>query len=340
MDPLLNILKRLSECNVEYVLIGGMAAIAHGANVVTHDVDVCTTFDDVNLRRILEAVTPLDPRLRHRPDKMRLPLDPERLQGLKNLYLDTTLGKLDLLGEVPEVATYAEVVSRAVEMDVGGLVCRVIDIDTLMAAKRVANRERDHTALRHLAAVKKRREESGVNCSKDEQRAILERIGRDLEEMQAQCESMQHNWWRQLLGHRLEEIQQSRETALRCLNDPDPNIRRGVLALLASYWPPDPAQDDLYRRIISSDPHMGARAAAVSCLSTLHSGSSHQDVCKLLAGLVKDESNSRDLRAVAYRGLFKIQGLEITHKLSLALLNCENGLPEEVDWAFVDSFLV
>jgi hypothetical protein len=187
--------------------------------------------------------------------------------------------------------------------------------------------------------VKKRREESAVNSIEDEQRAIVERTEKRLDQIHAEIESMHHTWWRQLLGHRLEEIQQSRETALLCLADPDPNIRRGVLALLASYWPPDPAQDDLYRRIISSDPHMGARAAAVSCLSTLHSASSHQDVCKLLAGLIKDESNSRDLRAVAYRGLFKIQGREISNELSLALLNCENGLPREVDWAFVDSFL-
>jgi hypothetical protein len=153
MDSLLQILKRLTECKVDYVLIGGMAAVAHGSPVITQDVDVCTSFDEANLVKILAALRPLDPRIRDRPDKMRLPEDIERLEGLKNLYLVTTLGKIDLLGELPGIGPYAEIRGRSVEMDVGGFCVRVLDLETLIAAKKVANRDKDRIAVRHLEAI-------------------------------------------------------------------------------------------------------------------------------------------------------------------------------------------
>jgi predicted nucleotidyltransferase len=157
MDPLLQMIRRLTEFRVKFVVIGGMAAIAYGSPLITMDADVCTTFDDENLPRILDALRELDPRIRDRPDKMRLPLDPARLRGLKNLYLITSLGKLDLLGEVPDVATFDQAYATSVEIDLGGFRCRVLDLDTLIAAKRVANRDKDRLALRHLEVIRQRR---------------------------------------------------------------------------------------------------------------------------------------------------------------------------------------
>ena len=107
MDPLLQILRRLTECGAEYVLIGGMAAIAHGSPMMTQDADICTTFEEANLVKILAALRPLDPRIRDRPDKMRLPEDIERLEGLKNLSLPlwvrlTCWGSCRGLGPTPK----------------------------------------------------------------------------------------------------------------------------------------------------------------------------------------------------------------------------------------------
>ena len=61
---------------------------------------------------------------------------------------------MDVLGEVPEVRDYAELLSKSVEMDFEGMRCRVIDIDTLIAAKRAANRPKDHRAIRDPEAIK------------------------------------------------------------------------------------------------------------------------------------------------------------------------------------------
>ena len=55
------ILKRLSEHGVEYVLIGGFAAMGHGCMIVTQDVDVCAPLVRPNLDKMIEALRDLHP---------------------------------------------------------------------------------------------------------------------------------------------------------------------------------------------------------------------------------------------------------------------------------------
>jgi predicted nucleotidyltransferase len=160
MDPLIQILKRLNDNGVDFVLIGGMAAIAHGSPLLTRDVDVCVLFSDENVVRMLDAFRGIRPRLRHRPDRMPLPDDPERLHGLKNPYLETDLGNIDLLGELPGVCSAEELKDQTVTMDVGGFTCRVLDLETLIKAKTVAGRPRDKLAVMHLEAIRKMRQQN------------------------------------------------------------------------------------------------------------------------------------------------------------------------------------
>lgn len=85
---------------------------------------------------------------------MPLPDDPQRLRGVKNLYLLTDLGLVDLLGELPGIGSFDDLRERTVKMDVGGFHCRVLDLDTLIAAKRAAGRGKDMVGVRHLEVIK------------------------------------------------------------------------------------------------------------------------------------------------------------------------------------------
>ena len=163
MDPLFQILKRLSDHGAEYVLIGGMAAIVLGSPMVTRDIDVCSPMTDENLDRIHAALQGINPRFRFRPDKMRLFDDPARIHGFKNLNLTTDLGVIDILGEVSGIGTYADLAGRTVQVEIEGLTVRVIDLDTLIAAKRAAGRDKDRIAVYHLEAIKKARERGGAS---------------------------------------------------------------------------------------------------------------------------------------------------------------------------------
>ena len=86
----------------------------------------------------------------------RLPDDPARLKGFSNLYLTTDLGQLDILDEIPAVGGYTEVAQHTVTVDVGGVSCRVLDIDALIQAKRALGRPRDVQAATELDAIRDR----------------------------------------------------------------------------------------------------------------------------------------------------------------------------------------
>jgi len=156
MDQLPEILKRLNEYQVDFVLVGGMAAIAHGSSMTTKDVDVCAPLGEPNLSRILNALREIHPKLRMRPDRMPLPDDPDRLRGLKNLYLVTDWGVIDFLGELSGVGQFDEVLKNSRAADLGGFTCRILDLDALIAAKRAAGRPKDMRALPELEALKRR----------------------------------------------------------------------------------------------------------------------------------------------------------------------------------------
>lgn len=61
MQNLSELTRRLVEAQVEFVLVGGFAAVAHGATLVTRDVDICCRFSEANLGRIQKAVSDLHP---------------------------------------------------------------------------------------------------------------------------------------------------------------------------------------------------------------------------------------------------------------------------------------
>ena len=150
-----DILKRLHDYNVEFIVIGGVAAALHGSTQGTFGTDVCAPLHDANLGRIIAALRGLNPRRRFRPDRV-IPVDSlEKFSGFKNLYVRTDWGDLDILGEMPPLGLYGDVKDRFVEYDLGGFACRVLDVDTLLVVKRAVGRDKDKVAVMHLEAIKR-----------------------------------------------------------------------------------------------------------------------------------------------------------------------------------------
>lgn len=158
MQQLDQLLARLIKAEVEFVLVGGLAAAIHGSSLTTRDVDVCCRFTAVNLLRIQHALEDLHPVHRMRPD-LPIALTPEQCAQLKNLYIKTDLGVIDCLGSVLGVGDFDEVSkhSMAIELPVGKL--RILDLNTLIQAKEAMGRPHDLITVQHLKAV--RRTETG-----------------------------------------------------------------------------------------------------------------------------------------------------------------------------------
>src|SRR5688572_24939003 len=116
MQNLSELLRRLIVGNVEVVLVGGFAAVAHGVTLVARVVDICCRFNESNLTRVQSAMADLHPVHRSRPD-LPLALTPAQCATLKNLYLKTDLGIVDCLGEVLGLGDYDKVAAQSVEID-------------------------------------------------------------------------------------------------------------------------------------------------------------------------------------------------------------------------------
>ena len=155
MQDLSELTRRLIEARVEFVLVGGFAAVAHGVTLVTRDVDVCCRFNEANLNRIEKALAGLHPAHRSRPD-LPLALTPRQCATLKNLYLTTDLGIVDCLSEVLGVGDFDSVLAHSIELELPFGNCRILDLEALIRAKEAMNRDHDRITVRQLKEIQKR----------------------------------------------------------------------------------------------------------------------------------------------------------------------------------------
>ncbi|MFE8603693.1 hypothetical protein [Archangium violaceum] len=151
------LLRLLLDAGVEFVLIGGVAAIAHGSATFTVDCDITAPFTEENLTRLLTAIAPHHPRYALAVPKRPVTEPPAVLAKNRNLYVLTNLGRLDILSEVPPVGSYTDVASRAVTQEIYGRSCRIISLDDLIAVKRHLGRDKDRIVERELLAVRARK---------------------------------------------------------------------------------------------------------------------------------------------------------------------------------------
>jgi len=153
------ILRRLIDQKVEFVVIGGLAMVTHGSAHVTDDLDVCYRRSEPNYRALAAALAPLHPTLRGAPPGLPFRLDHRTISAGLNFTLDSDLGAIDILGEVAGIGSYDTVLAASDAQILCGSEVRVLSIDGLIAAKRAAGRAKDQSHLLELLELKKLREQ-------------------------------------------------------------------------------------------------------------------------------------------------------------------------------------
>jgi hypothetical protein len=156
MVDLHGLIGRLIGANVDFVIIGGLAAEMFGASLSTWDLDVCCDFSVENLMRVQTAIGDLHPVYRLNPRRPAVTITPEFCQGLKNLYLDTDYGQLDILSDVLGLGDFGEVKRNSIEITFSGGTCRILSLDALIRSKEVLKEPRDREAVRELKAMRDR----------------------------------------------------------------------------------------------------------------------------------------------------------------------------------------
>lgn len=143
----------LCDGRVEFLIIGGVAAAAHGSSRLTQDLDVVYARHRSNLERLVATVGSLDPYLRGAPPGLPFRWDLETLTRGLNFTLTTALGDLDLLGEIVGGGGYEQLRPQCVELPIFDRRCAVLGLSALLRTKRATGRPRDLLVVAELEAL-------------------------------------------------------------------------------------------------------------------------------------------------------------------------------------------
>lgn len=147
------LLKAFHREKVEFVLIGGLAAVLQGSAYVTADLDLCYSRKRENLEKLARALAPFHPALRAVPDQVPFQLDPTALRSGMNFTLTTDVGDVDILGEVTGMGSYEQIIAFSEDIEIFQISCKVLTLEGLIKSKRAVGRAKDLKLLPELEAL-------------------------------------------------------------------------------------------------------------------------------------------------------------------------------------------
>jgi len=148
------LLRLLTENEVEFIIVGGAAATAHGSARLTFDLDIVYRRSTENILRLVETLKPINPYLRGAPPGLPFDWSVPTIQKGLNFTLITTLGSLDLLGEIVGGGGFEQLRSETIEVEIAGVNCLCLNLERLIAVKRAAGRIKDLEVVAELQQIR------------------------------------------------------------------------------------------------------------------------------------------------------------------------------------------
>ena len=156
MENLTALLFKLAGADVRLILVGGFGAVSLGSSLVTRDVDVACDMSIDSLVRLQTALAEFHPVHRMTPQRLPFTRDDAQRGDLRNLYLSTDIGQIDILGEIKGIGDFSSCLERSDPLVIDGKEIRVLTIDALIEAKRAMGRPKDLHAVLELEAIRER----------------------------------------------------------------------------------------------------------------------------------------------------------------------------------------
>lgn len=151
MPELRRILEVLASHEVDFVVVGGLAAVLQGAPTTTYDVDIVYSLAKPNQEKLLRALEELDATFRGDPRRLRPNLSHLDSKGHK--LLTTRLGDLDCLGTIETDTTYEDLLEHVDWIEIDSRATRVLTLERLIEVKRKLKRPKDQLMLLQLEAT-------------------------------------------------------------------------------------------------------------------------------------------------------------------------------------------
>jgi|CZKI01.1.fsa_nt_gi hypothetical protein len=153
VNSLSQLLQRLAESGVDFVVVGGFAGVLHGSALVTRDLDICAVLTPENIERLRETLRDLHPHHRMTPKRLSFLKTPPPGETVNNLYLQTDWGIVDILSSVLGLGDFEDLKANAERFEIGGKSCRLISLPELVRAKEAIGSEKDLLAAKELRAI-------------------------------------------------------------------------------------------------------------------------------------------------------------------------------------------
>ena len=140
------ILEGLLEADIEFVLVGGLAAVVQGAPVTTMDVDIVHNRSSENLSKLIKFLNSVDTIYRRPDDKVIKP-NAKDISGMGHFLLTTRFGPLDVLAFIEQKKVYADLLKHAVEIEFRSHIIQVLDLKTLIDLKKASKNPKNKQKL-------------------------------------------------------------------------------------------------------------------------------------------------------------------------------------------------
>lgn len=147
------LLERLVQADVRFVLVGGLAVNAWGYVRGTQDVDLVPDPAPGNLERLVGLLQEMGGRVEVAGGTAGPGGLAAFLRAGDRTLVATDAGYVDVLQGLPQVPRYAELEAEAVDVEIGEVSVRVCSLNALLAMKRASTRARDRDDVEALEAA-------------------------------------------------------------------------------------------------------------------------------------------------------------------------------------------
>jgi len=154
------LLRILTQAEVDFIVVGGAAATALGSAMITYDLDIVYSRSPGNIQRIVTALAPYQPYLRGAPPGLPFDWSALTVKNGLNFTLTTSLGAIDILGEIAGGGSYHDLLADVGQIELYGINCLCLKLEKLILTKRAAGRPKDLNAIAELEALLEEKEKN------------------------------------------------------------------------------------------------------------------------------------------------------------------------------------
>lgn len=139
----------LARHHVDFIVVGGVAAVLNGAPISTFVLDIVHARTSTNIDRLMSALAELEAVERDQTNR-QLPPNPALLAGEGHRLFRTNVGPVDILGTIGAGHAYDELLASSHTLPLGAFAVRILDRATLIRVKEETARDKDVAVLAAL----------------------------------------------------------------------------------------------------------------------------------------------------------------------------------------------